>query len=149
MIEVTVTVSGVNYSAVIGDGQERSDGAPMVSISRNGVWAGAGWWGGQRIEDCAADLGGEAYVAIDAAIVKAFDSDMEAIVTDVETERGIVRGIDLGSIGQQTDRDGEDRSDYRADLAARVKAAGWQEKCHSMVSNNEFVRRYYIGLSGR
>jgi hypothetical protein len=86
MIEVTVTVSGVNYSAVIGDGQERSDGAPMVSISRNGVWAGAGWWGGQRIEDCAADLGGEAYVAIDAAIVKAFDSDMEAIVTDVELD---------------------------------------------------------------
>jgi hypothetical protein len=103
MIEVTVTVSGVNYSAVIGDGQERSDGAPMVSISRNGVWAGAGWWGGQRIEDCAADLGGEAYVAIDAAIVKAFDSDVETERDGVETERDGV-ALDLPAYVSDAER---------------------------------------------
>jgi hypothetical protein len=65
MFEVDVTII---WRAVVGEGRPRADGAPRVSISRDGIGVGHGWWGGQRIEDCDADLGDDVYEALDAAI---------------------------------------------------------------------------------
>jgi hypothetical protein len=69
-IEVKVEVGGETYRA-----NRSEDG--KVSISRwntNGCfweWAGDGEWDGGSVADCPADLGDEAYEAIDAAISEA------------------------------------------------------------------------------
>lgn len=79
--------------------------------------------------------------------------DLDAIETDVETEYGVERGIDLGSIlghapmvrGGQVNCEPEDRSQFRAELAGHVAVTpGWEIHCHSMVNGGEWVRRYYM-----
>jgi hypothetical protein len=68
--------------------------------------------------------------------------DLERLVSDVETEGGTIRGIDLGSIygGPR----GNDASDFRIGLESIALAAGWRERCHAMVSGGDWARRYYI-----
>jgi hypothetical protein len=68
--------------------------------------------------------------------------DLERLVTDVETEGGAIRGIDLGSI--YSDERAVDASEYRVGLASIAEACGWRERCHAMVSGGSWARRHYI-----
>lgn len=68
VVEVEVEVAGATYGARVDRGAATTlRPVVRVSISRNGVYAGAGWWDG-AIVDCHADLGDDAYDALDVAI---------------------------------------------------------------------------------
>lgn len=72
LVETTVTVDGTMYTASVR--------WPRVEISRGGELVGTGevyYWDhggkdGYRIEDCAADLGGDVFEALDNALTAAF-----------------------------------------------------------------------------
>jgi hypothetical protein len=68
--------------------------------------------------------------------------ELERLVGDVETEGGIIRGIDLGSI--YSGPRGNDASDFKIGLESIALAAGWRERCHAMTSGGDWARRYYI-----
>lgn len=69
-METTITLNGHEYTVTLARGPQ--DTRTTVSICRDGHWAGNGWWTGSRIEDCPADLGDEAYDALDEAVADAF-----------------------------------------------------------------------------
>lgn len=65
----TITARAAGYVATV------DTDTMAVSISRDGVWSGDGKWdqAGRKIDSCAADLGDEAYDALDEAIGDALD----------------------------------------------------------------------------
>ena len=69
-MEVTITLNGHEYTATLARGPQ--DTRTSVSISKDGIWAGNGYWSGKRIEDCAANLGDEVYDELDSEIDDAF-----------------------------------------------------------------------------
>lgn len=81
-----------------------------------------------------------------AAWARAIGNTLLAMVGEVETENGLDCGIDLGSrFDDSSIGVDDDRSGYRRDLAALVKAtSGWEIVCHSMVSSGYPVRRFYL-----
>lgn len=59
----TLTATAAGYTATLDTDTKR------VSIcDADGHWAGDGTWNGRQIEDCPADLGDEAYEALDVAL---------------------------------------------------------------------------------
>lgn len=67
VVEVEVKVAGATYGARVDRGAATTlRPVVRVSISRNGVYAGAGWW--EDGLDCPADLDDDAYDALDIAI---------------------------------------------------------------------------------
>lgn len=69
--------------------------------------------------------------------------DLARLVSDVETEGGTVRGIDLGSIYDGPG--GKDASDYRVGFAEIARASGdYRVSCHAMVSGGDWARRYFV-----
>lgn len=69
--------------------------------------------------------------------------ELERLVSDVETEGGTIRGIDLGSI--YSDARAADASGYMVGLASIVEVTpGWRERCHAMTSGGDWARRHYI-----
>jgi hypothetical protein len=68
VVEVEIEVAGATYGARVDRGAATTlRPVVRVSISRNGVYAGSGWWD-DAIVDCPADLGDDAFNAIDIAI---------------------------------------------------------------------------------
>lgn len=69
--------------------------------------------------------------------------ELERLVTDVETEGGTIRGIDLGSIYDGAR--GKDASDYRIGLAELTRASGdYRVRCHAVASGGDWARRYFV-----
>ncbi len=69
--------------------------------------------------------------------------DLGRLVSNVETDGGTIRGIDLGSVydGPRA----KDATDYRVGLAEIVRASGdYRVRCHAMVSGGDWATRYYI-----
>ena len=68
VVEVEIEVAGATYGARVDRGAATTlRPVVRVSISRNGVYAGSGWWD-DAIVDCPADLVDDAFNAIDIAI---------------------------------------------------------------------------------
>lgn len=68
VVEVEIEVAGATYGVRVDRGAATTlRPVVRVSISRNGVYAGSGWWD-DAIVDCPADLGDDAFDAIDIAI---------------------------------------------------------------------------------
>ncbi len=62
---INKTIDGVDYTVSL----SRASDITTVSIDADGVWAGFGTLSRTlRIEDCAADLGEDVYVALEAEI---------------------------------------------------------------------------------
>lgn len=77
-MEITITLNGHEYTATLTRGPQ--DERTSVSICRDDIWAGNGYWSGKRIEDCAANLGDEVYDALDREIDDAFARGLGAEV---------------------------------------------------------------------
>jgi len=65
-----------------------------VVISRNGIWAGEGYWQNNHIVDCPAVLPDEVYSAIEEAILASFDMvevlPFETVGAEKENQEGAV-----------------------------------------------------------
>lgn len=68
VVEVKVDVAGTTYGARVDHGAATTlRPVVRVTISRDGVYAGSGWWD-DAIVDCPADLGDDVYDALDTEI---------------------------------------------------------------------------------
>ena len=68
VVEVEVEVDGATYKARVDRGAATTlRPVVRVSISRDGVYAGTGWWD-DAIVDCPADLGDDVYDTLDTEI---------------------------------------------------------------------------------
>lgn len=68
VVEVEIEVAGATYGARVDRGAATTlRPVVRVSISRDGVYAGSGWWD-DAIVECSADLSDDAYDALDIAI---------------------------------------------------------------------------------
>lgn len=57
---ITITIGSHDYTATLH--------GEIVTIERDGIWAGEGVYADGQIRDCAADIGEEAYEALEQAL---------------------------------------------------------------------------------